>query len=351
MDVAEYVASDPRGFLADHPDGAVIDEFQRVPELASSLQVAIDEDPRPGRWILSGSQNLAVARTVSQSLAGRTDVLTLLPLSRREVRRFADPPATLDEALLHGGYPRIVDRGLTPHEWFRGSVATSVKRDVRQITQIGDLETFKRFLALCAGRTSQLLNLSSLAADVGVSQPTARSWLSVLEATFIVHLLPAWHANVRKRLVKRPRLHFVDTALACWLLGISETDQLRMHPLRGPLFETWMVTEALEHRLNTGLPGGPAHYRDQNGADVDLVVGHQPELVLIDAKAGATPSGAMLDPVRRVRGLLEPHLPATTIRGAAVYGGIDPQSRGDDRLVPWDPLDAAAPSLGLGDAP
>ena len=262
MDVAEYVASDPRGFLADHPDGAVIDEFQRVPELASSLQVAIDEDPRPGRWILSGSQNLAVARTVSQSLAGRTDVLTLLPLSRREVRRFADPPATLDEALLHGGYPRIVDRGLTPHEWFRGSVATSVKRDVRQITQIGDLETFKRFLALCAGRTSQLLNLSSLAADVGVSQPTARSWLSVLEATFIVHLLPAWHANVRKRLVKRPRLHFVDTALACWLLGISETDQLRMHPLRGPLFETWMVTEALEHRLNTGLPGGPAHYRD-----------------------------------------------------------------------------------------
>ena len=232
-DVRSFALRDPRGFLAQYPHGAIIDEVQRCPQLPSYLQVIIDDDPSPGRWILTGSQNLALLESVSQSLAGRTAVLHLLPLARDEVRRFDTYPSDLDEAMLAGGYPRIFDRGLSPAEWLGAYVGTYIERDVRTITTVGDLVTFQRFVELCAGRTGQLLNVSALAADAGVAQPTAKAWLSVLETSFITFRLPALYANIRKRLVKMPKLHFYDTGLVCWLLGIRNTDQLRAHPLRG----------------------------------------------------------------------------------------------------------------------
>ena len=332
-DVRAFATDDPRAFLARFPSGAVIDEVQRAPELPSYLQGIIDADPKPGRWILTGSQNLALLESVSQSLAGRTAVLHLLPLARSEVLRFARPPKTLDEVLIAGGYPRIFDRELDPSDWLRSYVATYVERDVRTITNVGDLVTFQRFVELCAGRTGQLLNYSALASDCGVSQPTAKAWLSVLETSFIAFRLPAFRTNLRKRLVKMPKLHFHDTGLACWLLGIRSPDQLRSHPLRGPLFETWVVSEILKHRENRGETGGLSFYRDRDAVEADLIIEHANRLTIVEAKAAQTASASLFDGAGRVADhLSDPSRPSDVV---IAYGGDEPQERSDARLLPW----------------
>ena len=338
-DVRAFASDDPRAFLARLPEGAVIDEIQRVPELLSYLQGIIDEDPTHGRWILTGSQNLALLQSVSQSLAGRTRLLTLLPLTRDEITRFDFHPASLEEAMYTGGYPRIFDRELDPSNWLRSYIATYIERDVRTITSVGDLTMFQRFVQLCAGRTGQLLNYSSLAGDCGISQPTAKAWLSILETSYIVFRLPAFHGNLRKRLVKAPKLYFHDTGLVCWLLGIREPGQLLSHPLRGPIFETWVVSEIVKHRANRGESRGLSFYRDRNGAEVDLVMERPGGLSLVEVKAAATPSASLFRSAQRVR----PHLrgqvePDVTV----VYGGDERQVRSVGMLLPWRQVAEAA---------
>ena len=335
-DVRAFASEDPRAFLSQYPDGAIIDEVQRVPELLSYLQGIIDEDPQPGRWVLTGSQNLSLSESVSQSLAGRTSVHHLLPLARSEVVRFAQHPGTLEEAIFAGGYPRIFDEALDPSEWLRSYVATYIERDVRAITQIGDLTTFQRFVELCAGRTSQLVNYSSLANDCGVSQPTARAWLGILEASFIVFRLPPFHANLGKRLVKMPKLHFYDTGLVCWLIGIRTPEQLRTHPLRGPIFETWVVSEIVKHRMNVGERRSLFFYRNRDGAEVDLVIERPTGVTLVEAKSSQTPSSSLFDGASRVRGhLADSSLPCDVV---VIYGGDESQGRSAGRLVPWSRL-------------
>ena len=336
LDARRFASEDPRAFLAGLADGAIIDEVQRVPALLSYLQGVIDEDPTPGRWILTGSQNLALLATVSQSLAGRTAVHHLLPLAHGEVRRFPGHPNTLDEALLTGGYPRILDRRLTPSAWLGAYATTYVERDVRSIANVGDLATFQRFLELCAGRTAQLLNYSSLADDCGISQPTAKKWLSIAETSYLVFRLPPYQRDVRKRLVRMPKLHFLDTGLACWLLGIRNAGQLRAHPLRGALFETWVVSEVYKALLNRGEAPRLSFYRTRDGAEVDLVVGDANGVTLVEAKAGATPSASMFDGARRVRRQLAARTPSCEL--AVVYGGEEPQTRSVGRLIPWSGL-------------
>ncbi len=332
-DTRAFATEDPRAFLAQFPGGAVIDEIQRAPDLVSYLQGIIDDDPSPGRWILTGSQHLFLLASVSQSLAGRTAVHHLLPLTHDEIARFERRRATLDETLFAGGYPRIFDGELDPSEWLRSYVATYLERDVRTIANVGDLATFQRFVELCAGRTAQLLNYSSLAGDCGVSQPTAKAWLSILEASFVVFRLPAFHANLRKKLVKMPKLHFFDTGLVCWLLGIRDPGQLRSHPLRGAVFETWVVAEAAKLRNNHGLTRGLSFYRDRNGAEVDLVIEQNRNVALIDAKSSATPSGTLLAGVKRVRRHFADA--DADCRIAAVYGGDEGQPYSDGEIVPW----------------
>ena len=319
----------------------MLDEVHRVPDLLSYLQGLIDADPVPGRWILSGSQNLSLIESVSQSLAGRTAVHHLLPLSWDETRRFPGCPAGLDETLFTGGYPRIFDRSLNPSEWLRSYVATYVERDVRAIVRVGDLSTFQRFVELCAGRTAQLLNYSSLAGDCGISQPTAKAWFSILEASFIAFHLPPFQANLRKRLAKMPKLYFYDTGLACWLLGIREPRQLRAHPLRGPLFETWVVSEVLKHRTHRSRSGGLSFYRDSRGGEVDLVVNEPDLLTLIEAKSAATPNSSLLNVARRVRRSIVGLRPRCDL--VLVYGGEAHQQRTDSRLIPWRMVRSAAP--------
>ncbi len=340
-DVRAFALEDPRRFLAHLPNGAVLDEIQRAPDLLSYLQGIIDDDPTPGRWILTGSQNLALLSSVSQSLAGRTGILHLLPLTWDEITRFGRSPATLEDALFNGGFPRIFNRKLDPARWLASYVATYLERDVRTVTNVGDLVAFQRFLELCAGRTGQLLNYSSLAGDCGISQPTAKAWLSVLEAGFVVLRLPPFFANLRKRLVRMPKLYFLDAGLVCWLLGVREPGQLRSHPLRGAIFENWVVCEIVKARANRGERHGLHFYRDRSGVEADLVVG-QPGggFTLIEAKAGATPSGSFFGGAERVRRHLS-RLGPCELR--VIYGGDEAQSRAAGELIPWRRANEALP--------
>ncbi|MDE0067787.1 MAG: ATP-binding protein [Acidimicrobiaceae bacterium] len=341
-DVRAFASEDPRGFLRQWRHGAVIDEVQRVPELLSYLQGLIDAGPTPGRWILTGSHNLALLESVTQSLAGRTALLRLLPLARSEVLRFENPPLQLDEVLLAGGYPRIFDRALNPSDWLASYIATYIERDVRTIANVGDLVAFQRFMGLCAGRTGQLLNYSSLASDCGVSQPTAKAWLSVLETSFVVFRLPAFHTNARKRLVRMPKLHFYDTGVACWLLGIRTPEQLQFHPLRGSIFESWVASEIVKHGADPGH--GLYHYRDRAGNEVDLVVERPAGLALVETKAAATPSSRLLDAPRRIRRhLAEAH---RNVDAYVVYGGDEMQRRSDGTMIPWHEFHKNVPALG-----
>lgn len=335
-DVRAFAATDPRGFLAQFDKGAIIDEIQRVPELTSYLQHLIDEDPRHGRWILTGSQSLTMMESVSQSLAGRTAVLHLMPLARSEARRFKRHPKSLDETLFTGGYPRILDQRLEPSEWLGSYVRTYVERDVRLISNIGDLATFQRFVQLCASRTAQLLNLSSLAMDAGISQPTAKAWLSILETTFVTFRLQPYFGNIGKRLIKTPKLHFYDSGLVCWLLGIRDPSQLRLHPLRGPIFETWVVSEILKHRFNRGEHAGLYFYRDRHGLEADIVIEDGQKLTVVEAKSGQTATTDLVNAGRQVTQILADTAQAQRV---VVFGGESSQKRTDVEVLSWNSLD------------
>lgn len=345
-DARAFALDDPRGFLGELPEGAIIDEIQRAPNLLPHLEGTVDNDPVPGRWILAGSQDRLLLESIGQSLAGRTELYELLPLTWGEIRRFAHPPASLDEALFTGGYPRVHAHELDPTAWLRTYIGTYLERDVRTILNVRRVATFQRFVGSCARRTGQLLNYSSLANDCGISAPTARQWVDVLETGFIVFRLPALPGSGRTRLVKAPKLYFCDTGLVCWLLGIHEPRELRSHPLRDPIFETWVVSEALKNRANLGLgQRGLTFYRDANGVEADLVIENARGRTLLEAKAATAPSSDMLRTVRRVRSQL-PEPPASD--PVVVYGGDERQRWADGELLPWRMVRAAALRDGAG---
>ena len=335
-DLRAYAQHDPRGFLAQHSSGAILDEVQRVPDLLSYLQGEVDARPVPGRFILTGSANLALLQNVSQSLAGRTAVLTLLPLGHDEVLRFPDAPGDLFATLWRGGYPAIYDRRPKPADWLGSYVATYVERDVRQILNVTDLLAFQNFLRLCAGRSAQLLNLSALAADAGITHNTARAWLSVLEASYLAFRLPALHANVRKRLVKAPKLHFYDTGLLCYLLGILNPDQLRQHPLRGAVFETWVVSEIAKARLHRGRSPCLSHYRDRKGDEIDAVLDRGDGLVAVEAKSGQTVAADFFPPLARFDASIGQQQRRGPLVRVVAYGGDRSEHRQECRVLPWN---------------
>ena len=335
----EFAQEDPVAFLGRYQDGAVIDEVQRVPQIFSYLQGMVDEDPRPGRFLLTGSQNLTLVNAVTQSLAGRTTLTELLPLSLEEVRRFPDPPSDLDTLLWQGGYPRIYERNLPAHEWLADYVATYVERDVRQLINVGDLLLFQTFLRLCASSTGQLLNLSSLASDCGISHPTARSWLSVLEASYIVFRLPPFFANLGKRLIKAPKLYFHDAGLAASLLNIENPGQLATHPLRGALFETWVTAEIAKAHLHRGRRPRLSFYRDRSQLEIDLVLEKGTDLVLVEVKSAQTPSGQHFSAFERFAQTLTGKEAPRIASRIVVYGGDESQDRSLGKLLSWRDLD------------
>jgi predicted AAA+ superfamily ATPase len=335
-DVRAFASEDPRGFLKQFPKGAILDEIQNSPQITSYLQEIIDREPAPCRWILTGSRNLSVMQTTSQSLAGRSAVVHLLPLSRHEVVEFTPHPKTLNETLLTGGYPRILDRKLKPADWLAGYVATYLERDVRSISNVGDLTSFQRYVQLSAGRLAQLLNFSSLSADCGVSQPTAKAWSSVLEASFITFRLPSYHGNISKRLIKMPKLHFYDSGLACWLLGIRDVTQLDVHPLRGAIFESWVVSEIIKQRLNRGEANGVFFFRDKAGLESDALVQGRKTLKIVEVKAGQTISSDWAASSQKITELFA--RTKQVVSSVVVYGGTEKQERKGVTYLPWNAI-------------
>jgi len=334
-----FAAEDPRGFLARFRQGAVFDEAQRWPDLFSHLQGLVDAERVPGRFVLTGSQQFNLMAGIGQSLAGRVGVTRLLPLALEELPEASLSTLSADDAILRGGYPALLDPRVDPQDWFASYGATYLERDVRQLVRVQDLARLQRFLRLCAGRTGQLLTLGAVAGEAGINHSTAASWLSVLEASDVVSRLPPYHRNFGKRLVKSPKLYFVDSGLACWLLGIHRSDTLALHPLRGALFETLMIGEALKARCNRGLPADLYFWRDNHGLEVDLLFEADGVLQPVEIQSGQTITRDLVQAATAFsRRIGEPgHKPWL------VYGGDEHQERSDLEVIGWRGFGARLP--------
>lgn len=329
--IREQFQDDPIAFLNRYKEGAVFDEVQNVPDLLSYLQEEVDNRPEPGRFILTGSWHFALSERISQSLAGRTAVLELLPFSITELRRGGSLGANLNDVLLQGAYPPVHDRKLRPQRWYSSYTATYIDRDVRQLSAVHDLDTFHRFMRLAAGNVGQLLNTSRLGGDCGVDHKTVRRWLSILQASYVAHLLPPFYRNFRKRVVKTPKIYFYDTGLVCHLLGISEPEQLDTHPLRGAIFENWVFTELAKKYANRALTGGLYFWRTHGGQEVDFIAEHNGVVTGIEVKAGMTPrpalAGSLLNTMQ--------YWPEAQRKSVLVHGGDSRFVSSDCLFLPW----------------
>ena len=326
----EFAKSDPVAFLRQfESDNVIIDEVQRVPELLSQVQVEADVRKRNGRFILTGSQNFSLMHGISQSLAGRTALCTLLPFALREIAD-ESKSASLDQVMWRGFYPRIHAERLNATDALSFYVDTYLSRDVREVENVKNLRSFSIFLRLAAGRTGRVLNVSSLADDAGISPKVATEWLSLLEASYVVKMLQPWHANIGKRLVKAPKLYFLDVGLACYLLGITDSAQLSAHPLRGELFETMVVGECFKRIANDCGHSQISYYRDSNRNEIDLVMQNGSQTTLCEIKSGSTFSGNWTSTMARLSGQF-----GADVNRTVVYGGDVSQYRTSFDLVSW----------------
>ena len=330
-DKMEFANEDPRGFLAQYPDGAVLDEVQRCPLLFSYIQGIVDQDKRSGLFILTGSQQFGLISKITQSLAGRTGILHLLPFSMEEAKAGGILPKSLDEILFEGLYPPIYDRKISPSSWYANYVFTYIERDVRQMVNVRDLAAFQKFIRMCAARCGQMLNLSGLANDCGITHNTAKAWLSVLEASYVIFLLKPYYKNFGKRLVKSPKLYFYDTGLAVWLLGINDAKQISTHAMRGALFESLIVSELLKEGFNKGLARDIYFWRDNTGNEIDALIEKAGSLIPVEIKSGQTIARDYFAGINKW----------LAIAGAAagspyvIYGGDDGQKRLGIEVLPW----------------
>lgn len=345
FDQREFAVADPRGFLDRYKGKVIIDEVQRAPDLFSYLQTAVDKDERPGRYILIGSQNLLLMDGISQSLAGRSGILHLLPFSRSELER-QDPPTAVEPGALFGNtasqldcwrlirsgfYPRIHERGIPPEIWLSDYLRTYVERDVRALVNVGDQESFERFLRLCAGRTGQLLNFAALSADGGIAPDTARRWISVLKTSFLLFLLRPHHENFNKRIIKSPKLFFYDTGIACALLGIRTDEQLFTHPARGALFENFIISEVVKAYTHDRREPPISFWRDQTGNEIDLLIEEAGQLYPVEIKSGATVKDSHLEGLQRWHRLTG--TPAAN--SSLIHAGNDHRRQHGIAIRPW----------------
>ncbi|RLB81222.1 MAG: AAA family ATPase [Deltaproteobacteria bacterium] len=347
-DQRSFALEDPRGFLSQFDGPVILDEVQRAPELFSYIQVLVDEHRDwTGRFILTGSQNFLLLQSISQSLAGRCAVLHLLPFSLAELtgrkpisletlgntvsKNLKSPKSGLMETLFTGFYPRIHDKHLPPRDWLAGYYQTYLERDVRNVLNIGDLETFGRFVRLCAGRSGQLLNLSGLASDCGISHTTAKRWISVLKASFVITLLRPHHRNFGKRLIKSPKLYFLDTGLLCYLLQIHSPEELFHRAERGAVFESFVVSEFYKNFIHRGEPPSLYFWRDAAGHEVDIIIDMGTMLIPVETKSAQTIASDFFDNLaywRKVSG--DENAPA-----ALIYGGDQSFKRSGVFVYPW----------------
>lgn len=335
LDERDFADQDPRRFLERFPDGAVLDEVQRCSALLSWLQGIIDERQRMGSFVLTGSAQFDLIAGMTQSLAGRVGRVELLPLSVAEMREGGCLPPALDRLLLNGGYPAIYQRDLAAADWFPNYVATYLERDVRQMIAVRDLSQFQRFVRMCAARSGQLLNLAGLGADCGISAATAREWLSVLEASYLVARLPPYFQNFGKRLVKSPKLYFLDVGLMAWLLGVRDETSVVTHAARGALFETLVVSELIKQRFSAGQPADLYFWRDSAGHEIDVVYETPAGLQAVEIRSGSTFASDWMDGLKKWRGFAGD---VATLKPVLIYGGAQSHEREHCFVTAWQDL-------------
>jgi predicted AAA+ superfamily ATPase len=330
-DMRQIALTDPRGFLTNYPAGAILDEIQNAPDLFSYIQRLVDEN-RLVQFILTGSSNFLLMERISQTLAGRTAVLHLLPFSFAELKPGTE---SYESLVFKGRYPRIYDRDIAPTDFYPAYIQTYVERDVRLIKNIGDINAFIQFTRLCAGRIGQLLNLASLSSDAGISPNTAKAWLSVLESSYILYRLQPYYRNFNKRLVKSPKLYFHDTGVACSLLGIRDEDQVTLHYMKGALFENLIINEFIKRNFHRGDNREPYFWQDNHGKEIDCLLVDGEKVTPIEIKSGKTLSTSYLDNLKYWRPLAS--LPED--RGYVVYGGEQSMQTGAGTFVSWRHLE------------
>ena len=331
----EFARHRPADFLRQFPDGAVIDEAQHAPELFSEMQGVVDAAGRMGLLVLTGSQNLALLSRVTQSLAGRTALVELLPLSVGELRAAGRLDAGYASHLVKGFFPAIYSRDLSPYEWLQGYLVTYAERDARQLAAIQDLGAFQRFLKLTAARTGQLLNMQSLGNDAGVADKTVKHWLSILETCYLIHYLRPHVASFGKRLVKMPKLYMTDVGLAAALIGIQDQSQVMAHPLRGALFETMVVNELHKNRCNLGLREPLYFWRDNIGTEVDVILERGTQIAAVEIKSGPTVASDAFGALNKWRKYATERGSFSAIHPALVYGGEARFTRDGVDVMPW----------------
>lgn len=338
LDNRQFASEDPKRFLAQFKDGVILDEVQHVPALFSYIQTIVDEDQRTGLFVLTGSQQFMLHEKISQSLAGRAGFIQLLPFNLNELQQGGISPNSLETLLFTGGYPPIYDRKIPPMLWQSDYVMTYLERDIRQLINVSNLQTFHKFLQMCAARTGQLINLSNLANDCGITHNTAKAWISVLEASYILFLLPPHHNNLNKRLIKSPKLYFYDTGLACFLAGIQNKEQLITHRMRGAIFETWVISEFMKNRFNHGLLSNLYFWRDSQGNEVDLIIEDGETSIPIEIKSGETITVDYFKGLNYFQKLYQSSKPSWLI-----YAGTKNQKRKEANIIGWQNLQKALP--------
>ena len=327
----DFAEKDPKGLLVKYDQGAIFDEIQRCPQLLSYLQEIVDSRGKNGMYILTGSQNLLLLKSVQQSLAGRVAILKLLPLSCEETRSLSKNESW-EKIIYSGFFPRVIDQKINPTEAMRNYIDTYVERDVRQIINVKRLSLFQRFLKLCAGRVGQILNLSSISNDLGVSHTTVREWMSVLEASYLVYLLPGYYRNFNKRIIKAPKLYFTDTGLACCLLGIEKAEHVSRDPLLGGLFENFVVIEILKSFWSEGRTAPLYFFRDNIGNEIDVLIEQARNVIGVEIKAGQTVNSDWF------KGLnyLDKVMKKAVLSRNLVYGGKEKYTREGVTIFPYN---------------
>jgi predicted AAA+ superfamily ATPase len=333
FDMRELANTDPRRFLQDYANefGIILDEIQHAPKLLSYIQTIIDREKKKGYFIITGSQNLNVNEAITQTLAGRIATLTLLPLSIHELQQSNLLSSSIEEVVVKGFYPKIYAEEVSVLRLYKNYVHNYIERDVREIKQISDLNLFQKFVALCAGRTGQILNLSSLANDCGIDHKTARAWISILEATYVVFLLYPYYKNFGKRLIKSPKLYFVDTGIACFLLGIKTAEDLSNHYLRGGLIESCIIADFYKQYYNLDQKPTIYFWRDLTGNEIDCILESALHLTAVEIKGGRTVNSDFF----KAFGYLKQLKSMPELRNVVVYGGSDNQRWPDAHVLTW----------------
>jgi predicted AAA+ superfamily ATPase len=339
-DLREFAERDPNGFFAHYSGNLLLDEAQRVPSIFSYIQTLVDASGKMGQFILSGSQNFQLLQSITQSLAGRVALFKLLPLDFSEMSSAGILPGQYATAIVQGAYPAIHHRGIAPNSFYSNYIQTYVERDISEVIRVRDTSQFRKFLSLCAGRAGQLLNLNAMANECGISQPTAKAWLSVLQSSYIVFLLQPYHANISKRLIKTPKLYFYDTGLLAHLLHITHGDDIPLHALKGSLFENLMVSELMKQNHHHYLHREFWFWRDTAGNEVDVVMHGRQGLHAIELKASQTVTSELF------KGLVqfENSFPSVRVQKTLIHGGATNQQRSQATVVGWR---SVADVLGL----